>query len=242
MAAPPATIEDLLKLAPGLAAVDVPQISAITVGGTAASGPYAFDTTPVVDSPPAAITTSYTATVPPDDNAVIAGALGADATTKLAQYLATAAAAAEVLTLTFKAPSLQFPFTQAYTIDNLVAPVGATLSHEIVQYPTFFLQEYLDLAACQLNPCAWGSKYTKANALLAAHLLAVAFPEAGGGGETGATKKEKLGPAEIEFSEPAQVSGSDALLGSTRWGRMFLLLARSFLRRPIVGNRCLAQC
>lgn len=89
------------------------------------------------------------------------------------------------------------------------------------------LDVYLEIAGTMINLGVWGSKASHGHRLLAAHFYAVSLP----GGETGPLASVAVGPASKSFAVSAS---TDAELGSTTWGRMYLALRRSLPRTPIV--------
>ena len=89
---------------------------------------------------------------------------------------------------------------------------------------------FLSLGLCILDPTCWGDKLCKANALLAAHGLALAGEITGAGGVLNKIKIDKI---EKGF---AVATPNDPTFGSSSWGQLYLMLAESVFCGPLGGG------
>lgn len=219
----PATVADLVLLVPAANAV-----------GPTATGQVNVAVSPV----PAGTTIQYAgATLTATDGAPAdnefkgnAGSEAAIAASIVAGILvgtqwtavATSAAVASLVTLQSVAtgPQADTPITVS---DASLGVSGMTGGAALVEF-------FLALGLCILDPTCWGDKLCKANALLAAHGLALTGSVAGAGG---AVNKIKIDKIEKGF---AVASPTDATFGSTTWGQMYLMLAESVFCGPLGGS------
>lgn len=93
------------------------------------------------------------------------------------------------------------------------------------------VQTMLDCTCQMINLECWGEKADCAHRYLTGHFLAM---QGGGSGEGGAVSSRKIDKLSISF---AVSPPSDADLGNTKWGRMYMALKSTLLLLPIVG-RC----
>ncbi len=95
------------------------------------------------------------------------------------------------------------------------------------------VQFALSCACAQINLACWGNKADCAHIYLSAHYLAL---QTGVGAGAGTVKRRKIDKLEIEFETQPP---SDADLGATKWGLMYLQLRKSLFIAPVAGRRFL---
>jgi hypothetical protein len=223
MAARCATLSEFLTQAPVFKTVGPQSSGAVTVAVNPAPGDV-FTLTDTYSTPN--VVETYTA-----DTDFAIGATPADTAVNLAAAieanpLASASAASGVVTIvsTGTGPASML----AMATDNPVAMVlsGATLSGGDA-WAVFALE----CTCSQINVECWGVKASCGHVYLAAHFLAL---QTGVGGGGGTVKRKKIDKVEVEY---AVESSSDADLGATTWGRLYLQTRKSILVLPLPGRR-----
>lgn len=107
-----------------------------------------------------------------------------------------------------------------------IAPELSSVSDDTF---SFFITE----AGRYINQAAWGEKANFAHALYTAHLLTMSSRGASSQGAAGPVTAMKLGEASINFGQ-INLSGNDAILGTTTYGSQFLSLRKTLVISPIV--------
>lgn len=115
------------------------------------------------------------------------------------------------------------------TTDNAVAFI---LSSPTLEGGDAIVDFELECACSQINIECWGIKSDCAHIYLTGHFMAVRT----GIGASGIVNNKKIDQIQVGFAVTAP---SDAELGSTKWGRSYLLLKRTLLILPVPGRRVL---
>lgn len=117
------------------------------------------------------------------------------------------------------------------------------LCPELASLAPTLVDPYLLVGQGLIGLSRWGERASQGHAFLTAHLLVTttsAAAAAAGVGGAGQLTAEANGPASRSF---AAAEPTDSELGSTGYGRAYMLLRRAVLGRgtAIVANRCVRQ-
>lgn len=84
---------------------------------------------------------------------------------------------------------------------------------------------FLATAGLLVDVDEWGGLYDQGVLYMAAHLgLLSSWSLAGAGGASGPVTSESLGPMSRSYANLFQASASDGVLGTTKWGKIYLML------------------
>lgn len=116
----------------------------------------------------------------------------------------------------------------------LLAPalVGSTVDPEPLDTIIEFTAEMISIEA-------WGEKASKGHALLAAH-FATKFLQggSGGAGAGGPVQSRTIDKISVTYAVSSIVAASDAQLGDTIYGQMYLAMRRTLVIEPLTGRVC----
>lgn len=101
------------------------------------------------------------------------------------------------------------------------------------------LEDLLAQTCTMINLETWGTKASFGSAYLALHFLEVSGVN--GGSETGPVIRKKIDKLETSYraAVTAQITGNDALFGSTTWGRLYLAMRSTLMVLPMPARRTL---
>jgi len=108
------------------------------------------------------------------------------------------------------------------------------LRNQFKKVPDTFIKCTIeDEAVCHVNECVWGDKHVLGQALVAAHIVAVA--QKGSSGPAGPVTGESAGGLSRTFGSTGGTE-SNSFWQSTHFGRRYLRLKATLPLTPIVAN------
>lgn len=116
------------------------------------------------------------------------------------------------------------------------APEFASLvTGETPDYTT--IEMFIDLSRSFVNENFFGSKAKNALLNMTCHILTKLRPGgSSGGGQAGAVSSERVGDLQVSYAIPtaSNLTINDAILASTQYGQIYLMLRRSIPATPRV--------
>lgn len=106
---------------------------------------------------------------------------------------------------------------------------------EFVLVDDAVVTEWLSVAARQMNPDRWGTKFNDGQMFLAGHFLKLGVASASPSTARGPVVSESVGGVSRSYAAVGVVNGTSSSLSSTFYGQQYLDLKRGLFRSPLVA-------